>query len=157
MRLYQGYCMVSKYLPRRRRSRRKEKDERCGGSDQGKWCSKSGAAGAVRRGWCSSGVDESNGGTNTTATEAEAPMQDAPWTTGERKASPRRRMLRQGRRAAKVALSKLAKKRNPFENCEEEEDFHMKIQDETATLPEESWFVYGLPKKDEIDKYISSR
>ncbi|XP_052723444.1 uncharacterized protein LOC108346104 isoform X2 [Vigna angularis] len=33
----------------------------------------------------------------------------------------------------------------------------MKIQDETATLPEESWFVYGLPKKDEIDKYISSR
>ncbi|XP_052723404.1 uncharacterized protein LOC128193343 [Vigna angularis] len=33
----------------------------------------------------------------------------------------------------------------------------MKIQDETATLPEESWFVYGLPEKDEIDKYISSR
>ncbi|KAG2384519.1 uncharacterized protein HKW66_Vig0147170 [Vigna angularis] len=33
----------------------------------------------------------------------------------------------------------------------------MKIQDETATLPEENWFVYGLPEKDEIDKYISSR
>ncbi|BAT92809.1 hypothetical protein VIGAN_07165000 [Vigna angularis var. angularis] len=84
-----------------------------------------GAAGEVRRGWCSGDVNESNGGTNTTATEAKAPMQDAPWTTGERKALSRRRMLRQGRRAAEVALSKLARKRNPFENCEEEEDFRM--------------------------------
>ncbi|WVZ14110.1 hypothetical protein V8G54_011676, partial [Vigna mungo] len=33
----------------------------------------------------------------------------------------------------------------------------MKIQDETATLREESWFVYSLTAKDKIDKYISSR
>ncbi|KAL2335290.1 hypothetical protein Fmac_016503 [Flemingia macrophylla] len=33
----------------------------------------------------------------------------------------------------------------------------IKIQDETATAPEEKWFVYGPEKKDEVDKYISSR
>ncbi|WVZ14107.1 hypothetical protein V8G54_011673, partial [Vigna mungo] len=33
----------------------------------------------------------------------------------------------------------------------------MKIQDETASLPEESWSVYRLTDKDEIDKYIASR
>ncbi|KAH1192966.1 Cell division cycle-associated 7-like protein [Glycine max] len=33
----------------------------------------------------------------------------------------------------------------------------IKIQDETATAPYEKWFVYGPEKKDEADKYISSR
>ncbi|KAL2976884.1 hypothetical protein AAZX31_13G033500 [Glycine max] len=33
----------------------------------------------------------------------------------------------------------------------------IKIKDETATAPAEKWFVYGPEKKDEVDKYISSR
>ncbi|TKY46536.1 Cell division cycle-associated 7 protein [Spatholobus suberectus] len=33
----------------------------------------------------------------------------------------------------------------------------IKIQDETATAPVEKWFVYGAEKKEEVDKYISSR
>jgi len=33
----------------------------------------------------------------------------------------------------------------------------IKIQDEVVTSPEESWFVYSPLKKDEVDKYISSR
>jgi len=33
----------------------------------------------------------------------------------------------------------------------------IKIEDEIATAPEEKWFVYGPEKKEEVDKYISSR
>jgi len=31
------------------------------------------------------------------------------------------------------------------------------MQDETASSSEEKWFVYGLEKKEEVDKYIHSR
>ncbi|WVZ15612.1 hypothetical protein V8G54_013178 [Vigna mungo] len=34
---------------------------------------------------------------------------------------------------------------------------HVKIQDETASSPEENWFIYGPEKKEEVDKYIYSR
>ncbi|XP_047150579.1 uncharacterized protein LOC124822601 [Vigna umbellata] len=33
----------------------------------------------------------------------------------------------------------------------------VKIQDETASSPEENWFIYGPEKKEEVDKYIYSR
>ncbi|KOM56616.1 hypothetical protein LR48_Vigan10g250800 [Vigna angularis] len=68
MRSYQGYCMFSKYLPRRRRSRRKEKDERRGGSNQGKWCSGSGAVGTVQWGRCGGA-----GAAATSTSQMEAP------------------------------------------------------------------------------------
>ncbi|KAK7364822.1 hypothetical protein VNO80_13565 [Phaseolus coccineus] len=33
----------------------------------------------------------------------------------------------------------------------------IKIQDEIAKTPEENWYVYGCDKKEEVDKYISTR
>ncbi|BAT79298.1 hypothetical protein VIGAN_02215800 [Vigna angularis var. angularis] len=75
-----------------------------------------GSVGAVRRGRCSDGVDESNRGTNMRKMNERSTNAGCTLDHSERKASPRRRMLHMGRRTAEVApgTSKTTRKKNTF-------------------------------------------